>query len=310
MTDATVDTNKAKASTDKDSNHVSGKGPRFGSLRSVMTRQSCLIAIAACAIGVAIPTIAINVMQPRALGSAVIAQDATDKVVAHYEWHDSTVSESADVTAQEVINWASSSTIDDGSNYAVPDASTVTQYVQAKILYKLAEHEGISVSDDDVDAYVKESYGDSYSTVADLVKDTQMDESNVREALRMYLASVQLQNKIAGDDTTEAPASPTVADGDADEKTKDYADYIVSLAQQMGEWDDDANDFVEDSAIANALDGRDFSTDGASYNDALQAFYAAYSEYQPKAQEQASAWTDYENEHFSNVVLTMYSLDV
>lgn len=289
----------------------SGKLAKRGRARKgpVSIARGAIVAglVVAVAVGGGVTYGVSHAMGPKALDRTTMsANDAQGVVLASYSYK----GQRHDVTAKDVLDWSGYSNGDDQS-YDVPPASSVLSYVQTEVLSKAAEDEGLSVSDDDIQNYLNESYGGT--SLSDAAKGANLTEDQMRSYLSNYIIQQKLYDKVVGDDAKNLksePAGPsTPGDGNYDNKTKDYADYVVNLAKSMGEWDDSKGTFSDGSKIGDSLKDTDFSTDGASYNEAAAAYYAAYQEYQPQAQAVAGKWKDYQNNVFKDVVLTMYAVE-
>lgn len=264
------------------------------------------VVIASLAVGCAgTYAMMMNHVPGKAVGTVSVTKDNYDSTkVASYTWNGKTY----DVTAKEVLTWSASSADKDGK-YDVPDGQVILSYVQAKVLQAKADEEGVSVSNDEVDDYMKQQ--SSSASVSDMAKSYGVSKDEMYDYLKGALKVQKLQDKVIGEagDATAPDGPGTPKGNDYDKKTSGYADYIVKLAKSMGEWDSDKDTFKDGSAIGKAV-GDDFKvSDGASYNDAAAAYYAAYQEYAPKAQTATSKWSDYQNNVFKDIVLVMYGIE-
>ena len=223
-------------------------------------------------------------------GKTSISEREIDAVVATYVYEDETY----EVTAREAI--AQESSLDgmrnsDGS-YIMPSAESVLSAVRTAVLMRDVEAHGIEVSDEELTAYVSETFGTE--DVASLAVSFGMDEENARARLRESAAIAELRSQVVTAQSAE-PARPSAPeDGSEDTVSADYASYILQLAGD--EWDAEKNTWKsEDGTYAQALKEYDISNEGASYGAALTAYDVAYQYYSASATVGTTKWTDYVN---------------
>jgi hypothetical protein len=113
--------------------------------------------------------------------------------------------------------------------------------------------------------------------------------------------------------TTTVPDQPTAptapSDGNEDTTSADYAQYIINLAGD--EWDSENNTWARtDGSYYSALSTYSISNDSASYAAAEQAYYVAYSNYSTAASQASSEWTTYVNTLLSKTSIQISSMTV
>jgi len=237
-------------------------------------------------------------------GKTTISEGELDHAVGSFTYKGQTTS----VTARDVITATSSldsAKTEDGS-YRLPAADGVLSIARTKILLMDAEAKGITVSDDDVSAYAKQTLGsDDYATIASSYG---MDADAVKKLLRQSAVMGKLRETVV---TTQQPASPTAptapAAGEETKETADYAQYIISLAGD--EWDSDKNAWASpDSPYAVALANYTVSNDSATYEAAQAAYYVAFQKYTSAQSELSGQWTNYVNSLLCNASVSVSSL--
>ena len=239
-------------------------------------------------------------------GKATLTEAELDTAVASYTSNGQT----KNVTAREVIQNSSSldSAKNDDNTYNVPAAESTISYVRNKILNDAVTAEGITVSDEDANAYAQETLGSS--DVDTIAQQYGMDSNTVKDVLKQSAGVKKLYDKITGggDSSTkpEAPAQPEA--GKEDEKNATYGEYIVKLLGD--EWDAANNKWARtDGPYYAALGTEQFTSDSASYNQANSAYYVATSQSDSSSEDTQKSWTDYVNGKLSNASCTVFSLN-
>ena len=194
---------------------------------------------------------------------------------------------------------------DDG-NYTAPSADVILSYVRNKILLDAAEDEGITVSSKEMKKYAEDSIGTSdYKTMA-----TQygVSKDQAKQIVRQSATLQKLYKKKVGDSSASMPTAPTEpADGNEETASKDYADYIINLAGD--EWDSSKGTWKDaDSTYAKAFADDAFTTDSATYKQAMTAYYTAYQQYSSQASSASSKWTEYANGLYAKANISIYGL--
>ena len=227
----------------------------------------------------------------KGVGSATLTEDQLDSTVASYSYN----GKKSDITAREAIEsqYSLDTVKGDDGNYTAPYADVILSYVRNKILLDAAEDEGITVSSKEMKQYAEESIGTSdYKTMA-----TQygVSKDQAKQIVRQSATLQKLYKKKAGDGSASMPTAPTEpADGNEETASKDYADYIINLAGD--EWDSSKGTWKDaDSTYAKAFADDAFTTDSATYKQAMTAYYTAYQQYSSQASSASSKWTEYAN---------------
>ncbi len=239
-------------------------------------------------------------------GKTALAEDQLDSTIATYTYDGKTTN----VTAREVIlvNSTLDNAKDDDSNYTVPTADEVISYVRNAIVSAAAEKEGITVTDDEIAEYANSTMGsDDYATIASQYG---IDEDTAKSTLKASAIMVKLRNSVV---TTELPATPTApdspAEGQEDVATADYASYIINLAGD--EWDSENNTWAStDGDYYAALSTYTITNDSATYAAAQAAYYVASSKYSSAYSSISTQWLAYVNTLLANATIQIGSLAV
>ncbi len=239
-------------------------------------------------------------------GKTALAEDQLDSTIATYTYDGKTTN----VTAREVIlvNSTLDNAKDDDSNYTVPTADEVISYVRNAIVSAAAEKEGITVTDDEIAEYANSTMGsDDYATIASQYG---IDEDTAKSTLKASAIMVKLRNSVV---TTELPATPTApdspAEGQEDVATADYASYIINLAGD--EWDSENNTWAStDGDYYTALSTYTITNDSATYAAAQAAYYVASSKYSSAYSSISTQWLAYVNTLLANATIQIGSLAV
>ncbi|WP_314945163.1 hypothetical protein [Olsenella uli] len=237
-------------------------------------------------------------------GKTTLSEDQLDSVMGTYTYGGKTY----DVTARDVITTQSSlsSAKQEDGSYKVPAADGVVSYARSAILAKAAEDQGISISDEDRDAYAQSTLGNSdYDSIASSYG---MDADTVKKLISQSAAMSKLRDSVVTTNAGTAPTAPTKpADGQQDAATSDYAQYVIGLAGS--EWDADNNGWAAtDGPYATALSNYTITNDSATYEAAQAAYYVAYQQYSSTQSVAKSQWTNYVNGLLCNASISVFSL--
>ena len=242
-------------------------------------------------------------------GQTTLTEEQLDEPVATYSIGDETF----EVTAREAILQQSSlenAKVGEGV-YAMPSTESVISAARTAILGREIESRGITVSDEELDAYVGETFGTT--DYAALATEYRMDEETVRARLRESAAMAKLREQVIQASETTEPAPPAApADGNRVTASADYAAYIIALAGE--EWSAEKGSWVNyDGPYAQALREYDVTADAATYEAAEVAYNLAYQSWAASDAGAASAseaqqWTDYVNGLLSKAHLAVGSL--
>ena len=239
-------------------------------------------------------------------GTTQLTADQLDTVIAEYTYNGKTV----DVTARQVISQSKS--VDSAANsdgtYNVPVADDVVSYARNAIVLQAAKDQGISVTDDDLSAYANQMFQtDDYATIASKYG---IDEDTAKQTISDSCMMSKLRDSVVTTTLPEQPTAPTApADGAEDTPTADYAQYIIDLAGD--EWDADNNTWKSsDGDYAKTLASYEITNDSATYAAAQAAYYVAQSKYSTASSQMSSEWTAYCNELLSSASIQIGSLAV
>lgn len=237
-------------------------------------------------------------------GKTTVAEAELDNTLATYTLN----GQSHTLSVREVME--SAGTLDDflseDGTYKLPSSETAVNAARTAILNSEVELRGIEVSADEVAAYAEQNLGTSdFEAIGQTYG---MDAAAVEKLITDNCRINALREQVIGTDLPVAPEAPATAEeGKEDEVTKEYADYIIALAGD--EWDAEKGAWVDEaSPYATALDGADFSKDGASYNAALSAYYVAYQVYNEQSATLSQQWTDFLNGLLSSASIQVGTL--
>lgn len=236
-------------------------------------------------------------------GHTSISENELDGIVATYDYDGASYT----VTAREAIAHESSLSAlrnSDGS-YAMPSAESVLSAARTAVLMRDVEAHGITVSDEELLAYAKDTFGTD--DIASLANTYTMDEESVRERMRESCALAKLRSEVLQAPETEPvePAKP--ADGNEDEPTADYAAYIIALAGK--EWNSEKGTWAaDDGTFAVALKEYDVRNDSATYAAAQTAYNVAFQLYSDQITGSSTGWTAYVNKLLCDAELTLSTM--
>ena len=237
-------------------------------------------------------------------GKTTVAEAELDDAFAVYTYN----GESHVLSVREVIESAGplEGSLKEDGTYALPSSEYALSAARNAIINNEVAARGIELSDEEIAAYAEENLGTSdYEAIATTYG---MEVDAVKKLITDNCRINALREQVIGEDLPPVPEAPaTAGEGKEDKVTKEYADYIISLAGD--EWDSEKGAWVDEaSPYATALDGADFSKDGASYNAALSAYYVAYQVYTEKQTAISQQWTDFLNGLLSGASIQVGSL--
>lgn len=236
-------------------------------------------------------------------GKITISESELDDVVATYVYE----GEVYEVTAREAMAQESSpeSMRNSDGSYVMPSAESVLSAVRTAVVMRDVEAHGIEVSDEELAAYVSETFGTD--DIASLSVSFGMDEETTRARLRESAAMAKLREQVVSVQQAE-PARPTAPEnGSEDTVSADYASYILQLAGD--EWDAEKNTWKsEDGTYAQALKEYDITNDSASYGAALTAYDVAYQFYSASSNSATIKWSEYVNSLLCKANLALCSV--
>lgn len=237
-------------------------------------------------------------------GQTTVAQGDLDKAVASYTYEGTTETISVRDAIESQASLDSVKTDDD--TYTLPSADTALTVARNKILAKVAEKQGITVSDDELSSYAEQMTGSSdFSSIA---SNYGLTEAQAKQIIRESAAMNKLKDQVVSTDAGTAPTAPTTpADESSDEANSTYGAYIVELLGD--EWDSANNTWARtDGPYYEALSSEVFSADSATYAQAEKAYYVAYSQYSASSSTVSSEWTNYVNGVLSTATIQIFTL--
>lgn len=233
--------------------------------------------------------------------SATLSGDQLNNVIASYIID----GKSANVTAQEVISGTGASANTDGS-YSAPTASTITSYVQNKILNDEADKRGITASDDEAKAYAESSLGTSdYDSVG---QQYGLSGQQVKDMMAQTVKTNKLVNEVVGFDTT-TPTEPTdPGKSKRSKKTEEFGSYVVDLLGKAGVWDSSTGTWSNTDNDYYKTLGEGFDGKTASYKQAKKVYDTYYKDYQTKMSQASTDWQNYTSDLYGKLQLTIYGV--
>lgn len=239
-----------------------------------------------------------------AVGRTTIPEGQLDSAVAAYTYD----GETHTITYRQVIEQTAtldSAKTSDGS-YTVPSADAILACARDAVVSAEADKRGITVSDDDRDAYAQETVGSTdYDSIASSYG---ISTDTVKDLIANSAKMAKLRDQVIDTTSPEEPTAPAAPDdGDETATSKDYADYIIALAGD--EWDSQTGTWASaDGAYATALNGYAVTADSASYGAAEAAYQVAYSAYYAAQSQISTRWTNYVNDILSKASIQVSTL--
>ena len=284
-----------------------GSTPRFsgaGGGVGVPVVVGC--AVVALVLGVLVGRFVLGGGAPKAAfgGKTTVAEADLDKPMASFTYDGKT----EDVTVREAIE--SEATLDsvkqDDGTYTLPKADNALSVARNKILMKVAEGKGITVSDDELSSYAQKMTGQS--DISAIASSYQLSEDQAKEIIRESALVYKLMDQVTTTKLGDAPTQPqTPAEGTEDQANATYGAYIVGLLGD--EWDSANNTWArQDGPYYQALSSETFSADSATYAQAQKAYYVAYQQYTSDKTAQNTEWSDYVDGLLSQATIQLYTL--
>ena len=237
--------------------------------------------------------------------SPTLAESELSCVVGTYVYDGQTY----EITAQEAITGTQSlsASLNADGSYDTPSSDMVLSYARNQILAKVVAEQGITVSSDEVSAYMQATLGTTdLSTAAAYLN---MDADQAQSALQAACAVSKLKDSVCAGATSSASiAAPSYPeDGDLDLGHSEYADYIISLLGSH--WDTTTGSWADtDNPYYTALQGQVFGVGSASYSAAQLAYSVAVQQADSSSGSASTVWTDYVNTYLDKAAITISTL--
>lgn len=238
-------------------------------------------------------------------GVTSLSAGQLDNVVATYDYEGATHNVTAREVLEEVQGSADIAANEDGT-YDVPSASDVLVYAQNQIILADADARGITVTDEEVDAYTEQSYGTAdYATIASSFG---LSEDTIRDITKKSAIVAKLTESVTTTTLPEQPVMPEEpADGDEDTATADYATYVIDLLGD--EWDSEANTWARtDGEFYPTLSSYDITNDSATYGAASAAYSVAQEKYSTAYEQISNEWNAYMSALLSRATIQIGTL--
>lgn len=238
-----------------------------------------------------------------AVGTTTATEDQLDDTIATYTYDGTTTNVTSKMIIEDNTTLEAAKNEDDTYNY--PTADDVLSYVRNHIVLAEAEKEGITVTDEEVDAFSESSLGTSdYATIA---TNYGLDEDTVKQMITDSATMSKLRDQVCDVELPDYPTAPTEpAEGEEDTPTAEYAQYIIALAGD--EWDSETGTWAADDTDGDyytALASYDITNDSATYEAASAAYEVAYNKYSTASSNLSTEWTNYVNGLFSQCSVTI-----
>lgn len=269
------------------------RGRRRGRRWLPVVMAVCGIAVGAIG-GIGVYTL-VNADKPIGV-TEISPDDAKGLVVARYTYDGST----HDVTAQDMIDaLGTNATKKDDGNYGMPSADTAITVARDQIIMDECDKQGITVSDDELNTYMEQSYGTT--DTAEVAKEYNVDEDQIKEGFQKSARSHKLYLQVTGTTDDGAPEMPA---SDADAKA--LGDYVIGLLgdnwdSDKGTWANTDNDFYDTL-------GADWDPSSTTQGEAQSAYQLASQHYQETYTNAYFKWSDYVNGLMSKCTIDIYTL--
>ena len=237
-------------------------------------------------------------------GQTTVSESDLGRVMATYTYEGKTET----VTVREAIESQTSldSVKADDGTYTMPSADAALAVARNRILSKVAEEKGITVSDDELPEYAQKVAG--VSDIATLAQSYGLTEDEATQIVRDSALMWKLKDQVVSTKAGDAPTAPeTPSDGDSNAANATYGAYVIGLLGD--EWDAGNNTWArQDGPFYQALKDETFSADSATYAQAQMAYYVAYQQYVTASQTSTSEWTQYVNGILSKASIQLVTL--
>ena len=264
-----------------------------------------VIAVLALALGAVLGMFFLGhlIDRPQQTISANLTESQLDESVGTYTYEGKLY----DITARQAIEDSVSleSVRQDDGTYTAPTADMIMSYARNRILADKVAASGITVSEDDLDAYLQELAGTTDLT--QIANTYHMGVDQARTILTEAAGVKKLRDQVIGEVPTAPQAPQAPEDGNTETANGDYATYIIGL---LGDnWDSSKGTWANtDNVFYTVLKDATFSADSANYEAAQLAYYVAYQQYQSTTSTVGAQWTDYVNQFMVDGAVTVNTL--
>lgn len=277
-------------------------GPRRKGLHPLI---AILIALLTLVLGAVLGMVFLGhlIERPQATISATLTESQLDETVGSYTYQGTLY----DISARQAITDSVSleSVRNDDGTYKAPTADMIMSYARNRILADKVAEAGVTVSDDDLNAYLQQLAG---TTDLNQIASTYgMGPDQARVILTEAAGVKKLRDQVIGTvpDAPQAPQAPE--NGDTETANADYATYIIGLLGDA--WDSSKGTWATtDNVFYTVLKDATFSADSANYEAAQLAYYVAYQQYQASTSSVSAQWTDYVNQFMVDGAVTVNTL--
>lgn len=234
-------------------------------------------------------------------GSATAFVPRSDETLASFSYR----GETHEIVQQDVRKLGIGHSMQEDENF---DYADVLYAVRMGVLSQEARNQGISVTEEDVSSYAKSQYRtDDYGALGEGVLDGEV----VKEAIEQELLVDRLRDEHVSDGSIQQPpVTPAPLAGGPGAESIPSAEYGAYLVELFGEaYDVQTDSWVQlDSPFYEAFQDESFSAQEATFEQAMKAYYVAYSLYDTAAFGSENSWTGYVNEVMSDVEVVLHGI--
>lgn len=249
-----------------------------------------------------------SLASPAFPGKTAVSKEELSKPLARYTYNGKT----NEINALDVISATSnldSFKAEKDGTYFLPSAETTLSLVRERITDQIAHDEGVNISKDEIKAFMKEQFK------TDDIKTLSQTYRISEDQAQKFVDHSALLNKLYKKVMKQVPNStlPTMPEAPKDKKDNGVKNeaYYKQIVQMLGNnWNTEKNTWADEkSPLKSELASLDLSSKTASYDDAMQVYYATLKEAQKTAAETRKHWTEFLNSRLSKAVVTIRELN-
>lgn len=232
-----------------------------------------------------------------------LTESELDQPIASYTYN----GKSHDITPRQVFEEGAAleSAKEEDSKYKVPGADMILSYARNQILVELTKSANIEVNDDEALKFLKDNF--QIESFDDFAKNYHMTEDQVKKTMKENVAINKLRDQILHKDSSAsaAPQAPTSPEkGKESEATEAYAQYIIGLLGD--EWNAETGTWArQDGPFYTSLSASNFDGKTATYEQAQNAYFVAYTNFNKANEKDYKQWSDYLNGELAKASIQM-----
>lgn len=236
------------------------------------------------------------------LNKTTVTESELNQIIGSYTYDGKNYT----ISIKDAIDHLGNTTNSEGT-YNMPSTDSIVALARQNILKNEAEKSNITVSDDEINTYIKDTF--NVESVDELTQFGYKAEQ-IKDMVTTNIIQEKLQKQVMGEEVYKQPDYPDPAkEGEENNKTEAYAEYIKKLVGDKykdNDWTEAGTEYKD--AIA-ASDGGEFDGKTANYKAAMAVFQTAYREYDELQGAQTQKWLDYTNDIFKGCTITVATLD-